>query len=73
MDWGESSSSWNHKGDLDYHKEKAPLGYRFEPTDVELLGYLSCKKERRPEGNMFEFVHLYEYDPDELQCKYDLM
>lgn len=52
----------------DEDEEKLP-GFRFHPTDEELVSfYLTKKVENRP-LNLIKEVEIYKYDPWDLQSK----
>ncbi|XP_058219079.1 transcription factor JUNGBRUNNEN 1 [Rhododendron vialii] len=72
MEGEKMSTSWsmnNNKGDDQDREDDVPLpGFRFHPTDEELVGfYLRRKIEKRPLSiDLIKQVDIYKYDPWDL-------
>ncbi|RWR72413.1 NAC transcription factor 29-like protein [Cinnamomum micranthum f. kanehirae] len=66
----ESSSLWSPGIDLEYVKKNLPPGFRFEPTDYELLAYLRWKKEGHPIANIINEIPQDKCFPDELKREF---
>lgn len=62
----------NNKGDEDREDDVALPGFRFHPTDEELVGfYLRRKIEKRPLSiDLIKQVDIYKYDPWDLPSTY---
>lgn len=62
----------NNKGDEDREDDVPLPGFRFHPTDEELVGfYLRRKIEKRPLSiDLIKQVDIYKYDPWDLPSTY---
>ncbi|XVF83791.1 hypothetical protein PTKIN_Ptkin16aG0520700 [Pterospermum kingtungense] len=63
----EGTMSKSREEDEAYLMKSIPMGYKFRPTDFELIFYLSRKVDKKPlPPNRIWEVQLYNYDPETL-------